>query len=61
MEIESTFTCAYCFETITTSIDVSGGMHQEYIEDCQVCCRPNLLRITVAEDLQSAVITAEPS
>ncbi len=61
MEIESTFTCAYCFETIETTVDISGGMRQEYVEDCQVCCRPNSLTIIVAEDLQGAEITADVS
>ena len=61
MEIDSTFTCAYCFETIETTVDISGGMHQAYIEDCEVCCRPNSLTITIAEDLQGAEITADVS
>ncbi len=37
--------CPYCGETIETRVDASGG-NQEYIEDCQVCCRPIVLRIT---------------
>jgi hypothetical protein len=59
MEIESSFVCVYCFELNETIVDASGGLHQEYIEDCQVCCRPNALTIVVADDLQSAEITAD--
>ena len=33
-------TCPYCGEVVTISIDPSGGTTQEYVEDCQVCCRP---------------------
>ncbi|WP_029406609.1 CPXCG motif-containing cysteine-rich protein [Thiomicrorhabdus sp. Milos-T2] len=31
--------CPYCSETIELVIDPSEP-HQEYIEDCFVCCRP---------------------
>ncbi len=26
-----------------TDVDESGGLLQEYVEDCQVCCQPNVL------------------
>jgi hypothetical protein len=38
-----------CGETFETSIDASGG-DQEYIEDCQVCCRPTVFRLTADTD-----------
>lgn len=31
--------CPYCGERFETRVDVSAGA-QEYIEDCEVCCRP---------------------
>lgn len=31
--------CPYCGESITVLIDPTDAQ-QEYIEDCQVCCRP---------------------
>ena len=31
--------CPYCGESFTTLVDLSAG-DQEYIEDCQICCRP---------------------
>lgn len=31
--------CPFCAESITILLDASEGT-QEYIEDCQVCCRP---------------------
>ena len=36
--------CPFCGESITILIDASEGS-QQYIEDCQVCCRP--IQITV--------------
>jgi hypothetical protein len=39
------YACAGCGEWNETSVDESAGRHQEYVEDCQVCCKPNLLRI----------------
>jgi hypothetical protein len=41
--------CPYCGEWITLLVDGSAG-DQEYIEDCQVCCRPITLVVTVDED-----------
>lgn len=36
---EGRISCPYCGELITVLID-STDIDQEYIEDCQVCCRP---------------------
>lgn len=33
-------TCPYCGEVVTISLDPGGGASQEYVEDCEVCCRP---------------------
>ena len=34
--------CPYCGEPITLLIDASCE-EQEYVEDCEVCCRPMLV------------------
>ena len=36
---ERTVECPYCGERIDVLIDPSD-LRQDYIEDCQVCCRP---------------------
>lgn len=36
---EKNIACPYCGEVISVMIDCSEE-EQEYIEDCQVCCRP---------------------
>jgi hypothetical protein len=40
--------CPYCWEEIYFEIDMSMD-HQEYVEDCQVCCNPILLRVNIYE------------
>ena len=45
METEVTYTCENCGETIVTPIDISAGHHQEYVEDCPVCCHPNVIHL----------------
>ena len=43
--------CPYCGESFTTLIDLgeikSSAGNQEYIEDCQICCRPVIFTITL--------------
>lgn len=41
--------CPYCGEGIEIMVDCSAG-DQRYIEDCQVCCRPMNLAVSVDED-----------
>ena len=41
-----TVRCPYCGEWLEVFIDPSVR-RQEYIEDCQVCCRPITLPVTL--------------
>ncbi|HEY4128641.1 MAG TPA: CPXCG motif-containing cysteine-rich protein [Gammaproteobacteria bacterium] len=41
--------CPYCGEMIEILIDPSVE-RQSYIEDCQVCCRPITMHVTIAEE-----------
>jgi hypothetical protein len=41
--------CPYCGETISILVDDSLA-DQEYIEDCQVCCRPIVFRVAVGHN-----------
>ena len=43
--MDTVFTCAFCFEPNSIFVDPDGGETQRYVEDCQVCCRPNRLSI----------------
>ncbi|MDO3722918.1 CPXCG motif-containing cysteine-rich protein [Marinobacter sp. chi1] len=42
--------CPYCWEAQEIAIDPSVP-EQEYVEDCQVCCRPIVFTVTVDDDL----------
>jgi hypothetical protein len=53
------FQCAGCGEWNSTSVDPGAGRHQTYTEDCQVCCRPNVLRVEYDADIEEFVIHAE--
>ena len=59
METEASFCCAVCGEENVTDVDVSNGYNQIYIEDCQVCCRPNKLFIHFDEETLMATIASE--
>ena len=51
---EQPLSCPYCGEDITVLVDQSLP-DQEYVEDCQVCCRPIVLRVSVETDGEVAV------
>ena len=43
---EQFFDCPHCGKTISILLDLSV-LNQEYIEDCEVCCRPIEIRYEV--------------
>jgi transcription elongation factor Elf1 len=46
---ETYISCPYCGETIEVLID-SADVDQQYIEDCQVCCKPIVFLVTESFD-----------
>ena len=40
VETGASVLCPYCGEINEIALDPGGGSQQEYVEDCQVCCRP---------------------
>ncbi len=42
--------CPHCGEPNEIFIDYSGGISQQYEEDCQVCCRPWEVRVDLIEN-----------
>jgi hypothetical protein len=57
--MEARFQCAGCGEWNETMVDESAGSHQAYVEDCQICCKPNLLRVGWDAAAREFLITAE--
>lgn len=43
---EQIVSCPYCGEAIEVLIDHQEAGHQ-YIEDCQVCCKPIIFNVSV--------------
>ena len=43
----ATYSCAFCFEENEIVVDPSEGMHQEFVEDCWVCCHPYVVHIDI--------------
>jgi Cysteine-rich CPXCG len=54
------YSCAFCGEVSTTFVDISAGLSQSYVEDCQVCCQPNILYVQFDEDTLEVSIETEP-
>jgi hypothetical protein len=54
------YMCPHCGETVETDVDLGGGESQEYVEDCQVCCRPNRLWVHIGEAGDIEVEVGEP-
>ena len=45
---QATIDCPSCGESQWIDVDASAG-DQVYVEDCQVCCRPMLVSITLPD------------
>ena len=41
--------CPWCGVELELAIDCSAG-GQEYVEDCQICCSPMLVRVQIKLD-----------
>ena len=46
---EGAYVCPSCGERIVIPVDVSGGDEQQYVEDCPVCCNPNVIHVELFE------------
>jgi len=52
MNDEISYVCEACGEEIVIPIDLSAGEHQSFVEDCPVCCRPNVISIEVEKSVK---------
>jgi hypothetical protein len=58
--MDSYFLCSYCFQRNSIFVDPAGGDTQQYVEDCQVCCRPNRLFISWDDSEEQFMAESEP-
>lgn len=56
---EGSYTCPTCGETIVIPLDRSGGADQEYVEDCPVCCNPNVVHVEFFENGETPRVWAD--
>ena len=52
--------CPYCGEMIELVVDGSVE-EQEYIEDCEVCCRPIAISVSLADEDTPQVVARRES
>ena len=50
---EASYVCDGCGEEIVIPLDASAGRRQEYVEDCPVCCRANVIHVQIEDDTAS--------
>jgi hypothetical protein len=60
LDTEAEVVCPYCGETVTVELDPGGGSDQEYVQDCEVCCRPWQVTVHFDESGQPT-ISVEPA
>ena len=49
-DLSGLVSCPYCGESVEITLDPGSGANQQYIEDCQVCCRPWVVSVSYDED-----------
>ena len=55
----SGFQCAGCGEWNEIDIDPTGGKRQRLIQDCEICCKPNLLSIFYDDGENEYIVNPE--
>ena len=58
-DTEADVTCPWCGEGVSVTLDPGGGVEQEYVEDCEVCCRPWRVRVHYDEEGRADVTVDE--
>ncbi len=52
--LEVTVQCPYCWEKFILLVDASIP-DQEYVEDCEICCRPIDFSVSVSEHGETSI------
>ena len=59
VDTSATVVCPYCGETVTIELDVGGGAQQQYVQDCEVCCRPWQVEVRYTGHAAEVTVTGE--
>lgn len=44
------YSCPYCMTVISIRIDCTAGSRQEFVVDCENCCRPIEIEVDIDSD-----------
>jgi hypothetical protein len=58
-DTEAVVICPWCGETVEIALDLGSGPVQDYVEDCQVCCRPWRVMVTYHDGHAEVVLEAD--
>ncbi|MCK6446140.1 MAG: CPXCG motif-containing cysteine-rich protein [Planctomycetes bacterium] len=56
---EGSYACPSCGESIVVPLDPTQGDEQSYVEDCPVCCNPNVIHVEFFGPGESPRVWAE--
>ena len=56
---QGSYVCPTCGEQIVVPLDASAGRDQSYVEDCPVCCNPNVIHVESDPDWDAPRVWAE--
>ncbi|MGD0461604.1 MAG: CPXCG motif-containing cysteine-rich protein [Tepidisphaeraceae bacterium] len=56
---EGSYTCPTCGERIVIPLDQSDGIEQRFVEDCPVCCNPNVIHVEFLGEDEAPRVWAE--
>jgi hypothetical protein len=56
---EGSYVCPTCGESIVVPLDPSAGEEQQYVEDCPVCCNPNVIHVELMGPAELPRVWAE--
>jgi len=59
IEEEQVVRCAWCLHEFEVYVDVTAGLEQTYMEECQVCSRPNVLHVHIDPETLAVSIDVE--
>ncbi len=60
IEQDHNFSCPHCGVELSVRLDLSTGRKQQFVQDCEVCCRPIQIQVEFeGEDIAS--FSADPS
>ena len=60
LESDYEFNCPHCGAALSIRLDGTGGKRQAFVHDCETCCRPIHITVTLEEG-EVSDFRAEPS